>query len=108
MQEGVSNKYTSVFKGSIFEAGSATQAPTVLLKLLYHWSCQTNIPNVVSWVKVDNRQIDEFYSLLRSVCTRLVTLVWRFSMSSNGSSLPVPCKTRLSVLEVVTRPWRLE
>ena len=69
-QEGVSNKYTSVFKGSIFEAGSGSQAPTVLLKLLYHWSCQTNIPNVASWVKVDNRQIDDFYSLLRSICTR--------------------------------------
>ena len=69
-KEGVSNKYTSVFKGSIFEAGSGSQAPTVLLKLLYHWSCQTNIPNVVSWVKVDNGQIDDFYSLLRAVCTR--------------------------------------
>ena len=60
-----------MFKGSIFEAGTGTQAPTVLLKLLYHWSCQTNIPNVASWVKVDNRQIDDFFSLLRSVCVRL-------------------------------------
>ena len=68
----MSNKYTSVFKGSIFEAGSGSQAPTVLLKLLYHWSCQTNIPNVASWVKVDNRQIDDFYSLLRSICTSAV------------------------------------
>lgn len=41
-----------------------------MLKLLYHWSCQTNIPNVASWVKVDNKQIDEFFSLMRSVCVR--------------------------------------
>ena len=70
IQEGQSNKYTSVFKGSIFESGSfsMTQAPTVLLKLLYHWSCQTSITNIANWVKVDNKKIDEFFQLMRSVC----------------------------------------
>ena len=67
IQEGQSNKYTSVFKGSIFESAS-NQAPTVMLKLLYHWSCQTNITNVANWVKVDNRRIDDFFQLMRSVC----------------------------------------
>ena len=76
IQEGQSNKYTSVFKGSIFESGSFSinrfnnqnQPPTVLLKLLYHWSCQTSITNVANWVKVDNKKIDEFFQLVRSVC----------------------------------------
>ena len=65
IQEGQSNKYTSVFKGSLFE--SAVN-PTIMLKLMYHWSCQTNLTNVINWVKVDNKKIDEFFSLMRSVC----------------------------------------
>eukprot|EP00092_Neocalanus_flemingeri_P037076 GFUD01040362.1.p1 GENE.GFUD01040362.1~~GFUD01040362.1.p1 ORF type:complete len:1387 (-),score=480.18 GFUD01040362.1:476-4636(-) len=72
IQEGVSNKYTSVYKGSIFETSASSHPPTVLLKMIYHWSCQTNIPNVAQWVKVDNKQIDEFYQVLRSVCVAAV------------------------------------
>ena len=65
-----SRSYTSVFKGSIFE--SQQQAPTVLLKLLYHWSCQTNIANVANWVKVDHKKIDEVFQVLRCVCVGAV------------------------------------
>jgi len=73
IQEGSSNKYISVFRGSIFESVSGeSQSPTVMLKLLYHWSCQTNIPNVANWVKVDNKKIDHFYKLMRSVCVAAV------------------------------------
>eukprot|EP00090_Calanus_glacialis_P030102 TRINITY_DN4841_c0_g1_i4.p1 TRINITY_DN4841_c0_g1~~TRINITY_DN4841_c0_g1_i4.p1 ORF type:complete len:1391 (+),score=553.03 TRINITY_DN4841_c0_g1_i4:337-4173(+) len=72
IQEGVSNKYTSVYKGSIFETSVTSHPPTVLLKMIYHWSCQTNIPNVAQWVKVDNKQIDEFFQVLRSVCVGAV------------------------------------
>jgi len=72
IQEGVSNKYTSVYKGSIFESSANSHPPTVLLKMIYHWSCQTNIPNVAQWVKVDNKQIDEFFQVLRSVCVGAV------------------------------------
>jgi len=72
IQEGVSNKYTSVYKGSIFETSATSHPPTVLLKMIYHWSCQTNIPNVAQWVKVDNKQIDEFFQVLRSVCVGAV------------------------------------
>jgi hypothetical protein len=39
--EGNQKQFTSVFKGSIFEITS--HSPTVILKLMYHWSCQTNI-----------------------------------------------------------------
>jgi hypothetical protein len=39
-----------VYQGSLFEIG--TNPPAVILKLIYHWSCQTNIPNVSQWVKV--------------------------------------------------------
>lgn len=43
-------RFVSVFSGSLFEG--ATHPPSVLLKLIYHWSCQTNVQNVVQWVKV--------------------------------------------------------
>ena len=35
------NQFVSVFKGSLFEGTS--HSPTVILKLIYHWCCQTNI-----------------------------------------------------------------
>lgn len=60
-------RFVSVFNSSIFEA--APYAPTVLLKLIYHWTCQTNVSNVVQWVKVDNSYLKNFYSWLRAVCT---------------------------------------
>lgn len=60
-------RFVSVFNRSIFEG--APYAPTVLLKLVYHWTCQTNVTNVVQWVKVDNLYLKNFYSWLRSVCT---------------------------------------
>lgn len=60
-------RFVSVFNRSIFEG--APYAPTVLLKLIYHWTCQTNVTNVVQWVKVDNLYLKNFYSWLRSVCT---------------------------------------
>lgn len=63
-------RFVSVFSGSIFEG--ATYTPTVLLKLIYHWACQTNVQNVVSWVKVSNVYVKNFYTHLRSVCTAAV------------------------------------
>lgn len=60
-------RFVSVFNGSLFEGGP--HAPSVLLKLIYHWSCQTNVQNVVQWVKVENRYVKGFYTILRSVCT---------------------------------------
>lgn len=60
-------RFVSVFNRSIFEG--APYAPTVLLKLIYHWVCQTNVTNVVQWVKVDNLYLKNFYAWLRSVCT---------------------------------------
>ena len=41
ISETNSNKFVSVYRGSLFEA--STHSPTVILKLIYHWSCQTNI-----------------------------------------------------------------
>ena len=72
IQEGQSNKYTSVFRGSIFESSANSQSPTIILKLLYHWSCQTNLTNIINWVKVDNKKIDDFFNLIRSVCVTAV------------------------------------
>lgn len=57
----------SVFRGSIFELTS--QPPMVVLKLIYHWCCQTNIQNVVQWVKVDQATVYQYYQALRCVCT---------------------------------------
>ena len=60
-------RFVSVFNGSIFEGSS--KPPSILLKLIYHWSCQTVVQNVVQWVKVDNTFVKEFYTKLRSICT---------------------------------------
>ncbi|GAB0096065.1 THAP-type zinc finger [Sergentomyia squamirostris] len=60
-------RYVSVFNASVFE-GSA-HPPAVILKLVYHWACQTNVPNVVQWVKVDNLYVKGIYTYLRAVCT---------------------------------------
>ncbi|XP_063976643.1 uncharacterized protein LOC135162291 [Diachasmimorpha longicaudata] len=64
------DRFVSVFSGSIFQG--APHTPSVLLKLIYHWSCQTNVQNVVSWVKISNVYVKNFYTNLRSVCTAAV------------------------------------
>ena len=68
------SKYTSVFSGSLFDPASEASAPTptICLKLLYHWSCQTNLANVGNWVKVPNKKINQFYSMMRAVCVAAV------------------------------------
>lgn len=60
-------RFVSVFSGSLFEGSS--HPPSVLLKLIYHWACQTNVQNVVQWVKVDNLFVKGLYTWLRAVCT---------------------------------------
>lgn len=67
ISECCKQRFSSVYNGSIFE--SSTQTPSVLLKLVYHWSCQTNVQNVVQWVKVSNLFIKQFFASLRAVCT---------------------------------------
>lgn len=67
ISECCKQKFSSVYNGSIFE--SSIHTPSVLLKLIYHWSCQTNVQNVVQWVKVNNLFIKQFYTHLRAVCT---------------------------------------
>lgn len=59
-----------VFSGSIFEG--APHAPTVLVKLLYHWACQTSVNNISAWVKVDGLYVKSFYTNIRSVCTAAI------------------------------------
>ncbi|XP_044750190.1 uncharacterized protein LOC123310673 [Coccinella septempunctata] len=63
-------RFVSVFNGSIFEG--SPHPPVVMLKLIYHWSCQTNIQNVTQWVKVDNLYVKGVYTWLRGVCTLAV------------------------------------
>ncbi|XP_056629801.1 uncharacterized protein LOC130440571 [Diorhabda sublineata] len=60
-------KFVSVFSGSLFEG--SPHPPMVILKLLYHWACQTNIQNVTQWVKVDNLYVKGMFTWLRSTCT---------------------------------------
>ncbi|XP_077295216.1 zinc finger domain-containing protein relative of woc [Arctopsyche grandis] len=60
-------RFVSVFSGSLFEG--ATHPPSVLLKLIYHWACQTNVQNVVQWVKVDNLYVKGLFTWLRAACT---------------------------------------
>lgn len=63
-------RFVSVFCSSIFEG--ATFPPSVLLKLVYHWACQTNVQNVVQWVKVDNLYVKGLFTWLRAVCTSAI------------------------------------
>lgn len=60
-------RFVSVFNGSLFEGSN--HPPTVLLKLIYHWACQTNIQNVVQWVKVDNFYVKGLFTWLRAACS---------------------------------------
>uniref|UniRef100_A0A336MPN1 CSON005057 protein n=1 Tax=Culicoides sonorensis TaxID=179676 RepID=A0A336MPN1_CULSO len=61
------NRFVSVFNGSLFEA--SPHPPATLLKLLYHWTCQTNVQNVIQWVKIDNLYVKQFYTWIRAACT---------------------------------------
>ena len=63
---GAADKFVSVFEGSIFEQGIK---PFDTLKLIYHWSCQTNVSNVSQWVKVEWAMIYSFYSKLRAIAS---------------------------------------
>ncbi|XP_059058166.1 uncharacterized protein LOC131851662 [Achroia grisella] len=63
-------RFVSVFSSSIFEG--ATFPPSVLLKLIYHWACQTNVQNVVQWVKVDNLYVKGLFTWLRAICTSAI------------------------------------
>lgn len=62
--------FFKVFNGSIFEG--APHPPSILLKLIYHWCCQTNVQNVIQWVKVDNFYVKNFFTHMRSVCIAAV------------------------------------
>jgi hypothetical protein len=59
-----------VYNGSLFEIG--TQPPADIFKLIYHWSCQSNISKVSKWVKVGNATIDRFFTYCRAVCVAAV------------------------------------
>jgi hypothetical protein len=63
-------KYVSVFKGSLFE--TIIQPPNVLIKLIYHWTCQTSLNNVMTWVKVDHVTVDTFFRHMRCICIATV------------------------------------
>ena len=58
------------FLGSLFE--TIIQPPAVLLKLVYHWVCQTSLNNVITWVKVDHNTVDTFFRHMRCVCVASV------------------------------------
>ncbi|XP_039311217.1 uncharacterized protein LOC105200390 isoform X2 [Solenopsis invicta] len=75
------DRFVSVFSGSIFQGAHYT--PTVLLKLIYHWACQTNVQNVIAWVKVTNIYLKNFYTNLRSICT---ATLWEKSGKMGGKN----------------------
>ncbi|XP_039278368.1 uncharacterized protein LOC111062200 isoform X1 [Nilaparvata lugens] len=70
LSECCPQKSKSVFTGSIFE--DAPFPPNIILKLIYHWACQTSIMNIVAWVKVSSLFIKTFFTSLRAVCTTAV------------------------------------
>ena len=62
---GAANKFIPVYKGSLFEA--TNHKPTVVLKLIYHWACQTSI-SVRLWLlaikKKTGHHLNNFFLLL--------------------------------------------
>ncbi|KAB7494187.1 Pogo transposable element with ZNF domain [Armadillidium nasatum] len=63
-------KYISVYSGSIFGSTPIDKIPpTSILKLIYHWSCQTAINNVETWVKVEKQIISKTYHHLKCICS---------------------------------------
>ncbi|XP_042867512.1 uncharacterized protein LOC122250222 isoform X2 [Penaeus japonicus] len=70
LSECCGKKYVSVFSGSLFGSTPIDKVPpTSVLKLIYHWSCQTSIANVETWVKVDRTFINKMYQYLRCICS---------------------------------------
>lgn len=70
ISECCGKKYVSVYSGSIFGSTPIDKvAPTSVLKLVYHWSCQTSISNVENWVKVEKTFINKIFQYLRCVCS---------------------------------------
>ena len=49
-------RFVSVFSGSLFEGSQ--HPPMAILKLLYHWCCQTIVQNVTQWVSFLQRWND--------------------------------------------------
>ncbi|XP_030752468.1 uncharacterized protein LOC115879678 isoform X2 [Sitophilus oryzae] len=114
-------KFVSVFSGSIFEG--SPHPPLVILKILYHWACQTNIQNVTQWVKVDNLYVKGMYTWLRAACTvALHTYIRQLggsqckvevgvislgTTSQDGNSRQVKVEV-LGILEVATKLVRLK
>ncbi|XP_071528752.1 uncharacterized protein [Panulirus ornatus] len=70
ISECCGKKYVSVYSGSIFGSTPIDKVPpTSVLKLVYHWGCQTSISNVESWVKVDKSFINKIYQYMRCICS---------------------------------------
>ncbi|XP_045104618.1 uncharacterized protein LOC123500056 isoform X3 [Portunus trituberculatus] len=70
ISECCGKKYISVYSGSIFGSTPIDKVPpTSVLKLIYHWGCQTSITNVENWVKVDKSFINKMFQYLRCVCS---------------------------------------
>lgn len=70
INECCGKKYISVYSGSIFGSTPIDKVPpTSVLKLIYHWGCQTSINNVENWVKVDKNFINKMFQYLRCVCS---------------------------------------
>lgn len=58
-----------MYHKSIFEAES--YPPITILKLIYHWLFQSQIVQVVSWVRVEAEYVEYFYGLMRAVCVSI-------------------------------------
>ncbi|KAG8229396.1 hypothetical protein J437_LFUL000917 [Ladona fulva] len=66
VSECCGQRHLSVFAGSIFEGVPHT--PKTILKLIYHWACQTSTTNIAQWVHVTMNYIKTFHTAMRAVC----------------------------------------
>ncbi|XP_018018469.1 uncharacterized protein LOC108674990 isoform X2 [Hyalella azteca] len=80
-------KFVSIYSGSIFAIGLKEGiSATSVLKLIYHWSCQTTVTNVENWVKVSREVIGRCYHYLRCVCS-VILQDKLHSMGCHGSAV---------------------
>jgi len=80
-------RYVSIYTGSFFALALKEHvAPTSILKLIYHWSCQTTIVNVENWVKVGKDVISRVFNYIRCVCT-VVLQDRMYDLGNGGGSV---------------------
>lgn len=84
-------KHVSIYSGSIFAISLKENiSATMVLKLIYHWSCMTTINNVENWVKVRQIYVATSYIMNKYKCVIKLILLQIFKQCSQYSVVTHP------------------